>query len=265
MTRVIAAICAAVIGVIAASSMATAVAAPAIPWELVDVRPHDPRAFTQGLVAHRGELLESTGDCCPQGTGQSSIRRVDPATGRVLAIRYLPAPVWAEGVTVLRGVAWQLTWFDGVAYRVSPNSLRRVATLRYPREGWGITTQGGRLVASDGTARLRWLRARDLRVTRTVVVRDGGRPVDRLNELELIGGLIWANVWPGNRIALIRPRDGAVRGWLDLSGLRSRIAPGADVLNGIARDPVTGNVIVTGKNWNRMFVIRLPTTPGATG
>lgn len=240
-----------------ATMAGTALAAPTVAWELVDTRPHDPGAFTQGLVAHRGVLLESTGDCCPQGSGRSSIRRVDPRTGRVLAIRRIPAPVFAEGVTVLRGAAWQLTWKDRVAYRVNPDSLRRVATRPYPREGWGITTQGARLVASDGTARLRWLAPPDLRVTRTVVVRDGGRPVTRLNELEMLDGVIWANVWMDDRIALIRPSDGAVRGWVDLSRLRDRIARSGEVLNGIARDPVTGHVIVTGKNWNRMFVIRL--------
>lgn len=242
-----------------------AAAAPTLPWRLVDVRPHDPGAFTQGLVAHRGVLLESTGDCCPNGSGKSSIRRVDPATGRVIAIRRIPAPVFAEGVTVLRGTAWQLTWTDGVAYRVAPGTLRLEGTQPYPREGWGLTTLGPRLVASDGSARLRWLSAPDLRVVRTVTVRDQGRPVSRLNELESIRGVIWANVWPQDRIALIRPSDGRVLAWLDMSRLRSRAGASAEVLNGIARDPITGHVIVTGKNWERMFVVRLATRLRATG
>jgi glutamine cyclotransferase len=237
-------------------------AAPSVPWRLVDTRPHDPAAFTQGLVAHQGLLIESTGDCCPAGSGMSSIRRVDPRTGRVLAIRRIPGPVWAEGVTVLGGTAWQLTWYDGVVFRVDPATLRQQAVVPYPREGWGITVQGQSLVASDGSAVLRWLRPGDLRVTRQVVVRDNGRPVPRLNELEMIGGTIWANVWPGNRIALVRPSDGAVTGWLDLSSLRARVTPPVDVLNGIARDPVTGHVLVTGKNWDRMFVIRLARNRG---
>ncbi len=239
-------------------------AAPSVPWRLVDTRPHDPRAFTQGLVSYKGVLLESTGDCCPAGSGKSSIRRVDPRTGRVLAIRRIPAPVWAEGVTVLRGTAWQLTWFDGVAYRVHPVTLRQRAAVRYGREGWGITVQGRRLVVSDGSAVLRWLQPRNLRVTRRVVVRDEGRPVRRLNELEMIGGTIWANVWTDDRIALVRPSDGVVTGWVDLSSLRGRLGSPADVLNGIARDPVTGHVLVTGKNWDRMFVIRLLPSAGAS-
>ena len=246
-------------------SAGAASSAPVVPWRVVDTRPHDPGAFTQGLVAHRGVLLESTGDCCPNGSGKSSIRRVDPVTGRVLAIRRIPSPVFAEGVTVLRGAAWQLTWLDGVAYRVDPRTLRRTGTVAYPREGWGLTVQGSRLVASDGSARLRWLAPPNLRVVRTVTVRDDGRPVADLNELEMIGGLIWANVWKQDRIALIGPSDGRVRAWLDMAELRRRVNPSAEVLNGIARDPVTGHVIVTGKNWDRMFVVRLEQPLPATG
>jgi glutamine cyclotransferase len=129
----------------------------------------------------------------------------------------------------------------------------------YRWEGWGLTRDRARLVASDGSARLRWLRPPDLRVTRSVVVRDGATPVVRLNELEMLSGRIWANIWLEDRVAIIAPGDGRVRAWLDLSALRSGVAQGAGVLNGIARDPITGHVIVTGKNWDRMFVIR-PTT-----
>jgi len=239
----------------AVASVATA--APTIRWDLLDTRPHDPGAFTQGLVANGPVLIESTGDCCV-GRDNSSIRRVDPSTGRVLAIRRLRSPLYGEGVTVLRGTAWQLTWMNGVVFSRSPTTLRVTGSVPYPREGWGVTTQGTRLVASDGSARLRWLRTPDLRVTRTVTVRDDGRPVARLNELEMLDGVIWANVWMDDRIALISPSDGRVRAWLDMSALRTRVnGTGEAVLNGIARDPVTGHVVVTGKNWNRMFVIRL--------
>jgi len=236
---------------------ATGAPAPEIAWDIVDVRPHDPAAYTQGLVAHRGALLESTGDCCDPRRSDSSVRRLNARTGRVLVRRDIAAPIFAEGITVLRGSAWQLTWKDRVAYRVNPRSLRRVGVRPYPREGWGLTTDGRRLIASDGTARLRWLDAPGLEVRRTVVVRDGARPIRRLNELEWIRGLIWANVWLDDRIALIAPRTGRVRAWLDMSSLRDRIGNGGEALNGIARDPVTGHVIVTGKHWDRMFVIRL--------
>ncbi len=245
--------------VVALSCAGAATAAPTLPWELIDTRPHDPTAFTQGLVAHGGVLLESTGDCCTPGIDESSVRRVDPRTGRILAIRRQPEPTYGEGITVLGADAWQLTWLNGVAYRMSASGLRPRATVPYRWEGWGLTRDRARLVASDGSARLRWLSPPALRVTRSVVVRDGATPVVRLNELEMLSGRIWANIWLEDRIAIIAPGDGRVRAWLDLSALRSGVAQGAGVLNGIARDPITGHVIVTGKNWDRMFVIR-PTT-----
>lgn len=240
-------------------------AAPTIGWRLVDTRPHDPRAFTQGLVRHGDVLLESTGACCPGGSVPSTVRRVDPRTGGVLDTQVIPLPLWAEGLTVLRGTTWQLTWLDRVALTLDPGSLEPTSRRPYPFEGWGVTTQREQLVASDGTARLRWLRTPDLRVSRSVVVRDGTRPVEGLNELEMLGGVLWANVWPTDRIALIDPASGRLRAWLDMSSLRSRVGGPIDVLNGIARDPVTGHVVVTGKFWDRMFVIRLTEpVPGAT-
>lgn len=236
---------------------AQAAGAPTIPWRVVDVRPHDATAFTEGLVRDGRVLLESTGPWGPHGQVPSSVRRVNSRTGQVIARRDLPAPLFAEGLTVLEGVAWQLTWLNGVAFSLSPTSLAQSAHVPYPHEGWGLTTQGARLVASDGSARLRWLRTPDLRVTRTVLVRDGTTLVAALNELEMLNGVIWANVYHSDLIALIDPASGRVRGWLDMSPLRSRVGAGADVLNGIARDPVTGHVVVTGKYWDRMFVIRL--------
>ena len=234
-----------------------AAAAPTIGWRLLDTRPHDRTAFTEGLVKHGAVLLESTGSCCPGEQVASTVRRVDPRTGRVLDARELPRPLFAEGLTVLRGTAWQLTWLDRVAFSLSPDSLVPQTRVPYAFEGWGLTTQGSRLLASDGSARLRWLRVPDLRMTRSVDVRDGAQPVTWLNELELLDGVLWANVWKSDRIALIDPASGVVRAWLDMSPLRRRVGPGAEVLNGIARDPVTGHVVVTGKLWDRMFVIRL--------
>ena len=232
-------------------------AAPTIGWRLVEARPHDPGAFTQGLVRSGSVLLETTGACCPSGSVESTVRRVDPRTGEVIDQRPIPLPLWAEGVTVFRGTAWHLTFYDGVAFSFSPATLAPISRVPYPFQGWGLTVQAGRLLASDGTPRLRWLRVPDLRVTKSVVVRDAGRPVSGLNELEMVGGVLWANVWPSNDIALIDPPSGKVRAWLDLSSLRNRVPEDVDVLNGIARDPVTGHVAVTGKRWNRLFVIRL--------
>ncbi len=234
-----------------------AAAAPTLQWSLVATRPHDAGAWTQGLVAYRGELLESTGDCCDPARQESSVRRIDPLTGQVTWKRQIRGPQYTEGLAVLGGYAWQLTWMDNVAYRLSLPGLRQVQAIPYPRQGWGLTSHRGRLLASDGSATLRWLSRPRLRVTRSVVVRDGARPVFNLNELEVVGQHIWANLWQEDRIAIIRPGDGRVLAYVDLSPLRQRLGRPGDVLNGIARDPVTGDVLVTGKFWDRMFVIRL--------
>ena len=248
---------AAAVAAFALVGASVATAAPTIGWRLVEVRPHEPTAFTQGLVRFGDLLIETTGACCPGGTVESTVRKVDPRSGRVLDRRVIPLPLWAEGVTLFRGTAWHLTFYDGVAFSFSPSTLAPTSRVPYPFQGWGLTVQGGSLLASDGTPRLRWLRTPDLRVTKSVVVRDAGRPVSGINELEMLGGVLWANVWPSEDIALIDPASGRVRAWLDLSSLRNRVQEDVDVLNGIARDPVTGHVAVTGKFWNRLFVIRL--------
>lgn len=229
-----------------------ATAAPTLRWALVAERPHDPDAFTQGLVAHGGVLLESTGLY-----GASTVRRVDPATGAVQRSIDLPATQFGEGLAVLDGTALQLTWKNRVLHAYDPSTLGRTGSRAYRWEGWGLTTRRGRLVVSDGSARLRFLDPATLRVVRSVIVRDGSQPVTRLNELELIDGLIWANVWMADRIALIDPGDGRVRAWVDGRALRRRLPTPGEAFNGIARDPITGHVAVTGKLWPRLFVIRL--------
>lgn len=228
-----------------------ATAAPTLAWQTVETRPHDAAAFTEGLVAHAGVLLESTGL-----EGASSVRRVRAKTGAVLRRAANPPGVFGEGLTVLGGTAWQLTWRDGRIYGYDPRTLTRRFTRAYPREGWGLTTDGASLIASDGTPALRWMSPRTLRVSRTVVVADGGNPVSNLNELEMIDGAIWANVWPTTRIAIIDPADGHVRAWLDLARLDPNVGKPEAVLNGIAVDPVTRLPLVTGKHWPRMYVIR---------
>lgn len=230
----------------------TAVAAPVVPWRLLAERPHDPDAFTQGLVAHRGVLLESTGLY-----GESSVRRVDPATGLVLRRVGLSGRLFGEGLTVHGGRAIQLTWIEGRVLFWSPGTLAARGSAAYAWEGWGLTSDASSLIASDGSATLRFLDPATLAVRRTVEVRDGAVPVAGLNELEYRDGVVWANVWPSERIALIDPATGRVRAWLDLGRLRRRLGGQGEVLNGIARDPVTGHMVVTGKLWPRMFAIRL--------
>ena len=229
-----------------------AAAAPIVPWTLVETRPHDATAYTQGLVAYRGVLLESTGLL-----GQSTVRRVDATTGQVLALRPLVANEYGEGLTVLAGSATQLTWTQRVLHTYDPSTLAVTGTRRYRFEGWGLTTNGQQLIASDGSATLRWLDPATLRVTKTVTVTDEGAAIYDLNELEYRDGIIWANVWRSDRIALIDPATGKVRAWLNMARLRQRLSAPGDVFNGIARDPVTDHMVVTGKLWPQLFVIKL--------
>ena len=229
-----------------------AAAAPIVPWTLVETRPHDATAYTQGLVAYRGVLLESTGLL-----GQSTVRRVDATTGQVLALRPLVANEYGEGLTVLAGSATQLTWTQRVLHTYDPTTLAVTGTRRYRFEGWGLTTNGQQLIASDGSATLRWLDPATLRVTKTVTVTDEGAAIYDLNELEYRDGIIWANVWRSDRIALIDPATGKVRAWLNMARLRQRLSAPGDVFNGIARDPITDHMVVTGKFWPQLFVIKL--------
>ena len=229
-----------------------AAAAPTVPWTLVATRPHDATAFTEGLVAYRGVLLESTGL-----VGQSTVRRVDATTGQVLVSRPLAANEFGEGLTVLAGSATQLTWTQHVLHTYDPTTLAATGTRRYRFEGWGLTTNGQQLIASDGSATLRWLDPATLRVTKTVTVTDEGAAIYDLNELEYRDGIIWANVWRSDRIALIDPATGKVRAWLNMARLRQKLSVPGDVFNGIARDPVTDHMVVTGKLWPQLFVIKL--------
>ncbi len=232
-----------------------AAAAPTVPWTLVATRPHDATAFTEGLVAYRGVLLESTGL-----VGQSTVRRVDATTGQVLVSRPLAANEFGEGLTVLAGSATQLTWTQHVLHTYDPTTLAVTGTRRYRFEGWGLTTNGQQLIASDGSATLRWLDPATLRVTKTVKVTDEGVAIYDLNELEYRDGIIWANVWRSDRIALIDPATGKVRAWLNMARLRQRLSVPGDVFNGIARDPITDHMVVTGKLWPQLFVIKLAST-----
>ena len=235
-----------------ALTAAAASAAPTVSWTLVATHSHDPAAFTEGLVADGPVLLESTGLY-----GQSSVRRVDPASGAVLVLQPLSGGLFGEGLTVLGGAAMQLTWQDDRLFSYAPGTLQRTAYRRYPFEGWGLTTNGRQLIASDGTDVVRWLDPATLKVARKVRVHDGLRSIDQVNELELIDGVLWANIWPSDRIALIDPADGHVRAWLDLAPLRQRLSAPGEALNGIARYPGTGTIAVTGKLWPQLFELRL--------
>lgn len=229
--------------------------APTAPAEAVNSYAHDREAFTQGLVFDAGVLYESTG-----GRGTSSLRKVALESGKVLERVAVPEPYFAEGLALLGGRLYQLTWQEKTAFVYDRASLKRVATLSYAGEGWGLATDGRWLILSDGSNVLRFLEPSTFQVVRTLPVVDGSEYVHYLNELEWVRGEIWANVWHKDQIARIDPQSGRVIAWLDLAHLAPAIRaqnPEA-VPNGIAFDEQTGRVFVTGKLWPVLYEIRLP-------
>ncbi|MDQ5847165.1 MAG: glutaminyl-peptide cyclotransferase [Acidobacteriota bacterium] len=223
-------------------------------YEVVNVFPHDSRAYTQGLVFDDGKLLESTGQ-----VGRSSLRRVQLETGDVLQKVSVPPPHFAEGITLLNGKIYQLTWHDQTGFIYDASSFSKVGEFKYYGEGWGLTHDGESLILSDGTNRLRFIDPTTFQVKRMVNVLDHGAPVRELNELEYVNGEIFANVWHEDRIARIDPKTGQVVGWIDLKGLirASELSDEEAVLNGIAYDERSQRLFVTGKMWPKLFEIRI--------
>ena len=228
-------------------------ATPVSGYRVVNAYPHDPDAYTQGLIYRGGFLYESTGR-----NGQSTLRKVKLETGAVVQQRRIDAAHFAEGLAEWKGRLYQLTWQSNVAFVYDLATFAPVRTLRYPGEGWGLTAAPDGLILSDGTADLRVLDPETFREIRRVTVRDAGVPIDQLNELEFVRGEVWANVWHTDRIARIAPQTGRVVGWIDLSGLMSTYRLDAEaVLNGIAYDAATQRLFVTGKLWPRLFEIQV--------
>ena len=229
-------------------------------YQVVNEYPHDPGAFTQGLVFDDGYLYEGTGLY-----GASSLRLVALETGQVVQMRALPGNHFGEGITVYHGdkIA-QLTWRNQVGFIYDKASFEVLDQFSYATEGWGLTYDGSRLIMSDGTSTLHVLDPETLEETDTIEVVDAGVPVVRLNELEYIHGEIYANVWLTDWICVIDPATGYVTAWIDLQGLLSPEDAGdADVLNGIAYDAGGERLFVTGKLWPSLFEIELvPATEG---
>jgi glutamine cyclotransferase len=227
---------------------------PAQGYKVIHTYPHDPHAFTQGLIFADGHLYESAGEY-----GQSSLRMVDLETGRILQEQPVAKQYFAEGLASWGSTLVQLTWQEHTAFVYDRFSFRLLRTLSYPSEGWGLASDGKELILSDGTPDLRFLDPATFHELRRVTVKDHGQPVKELNELEMVRGEIYANVWHTDRIARISPKTGAVLGWIDLAGLlpaNLRSSPEA-VLNGIAYDPAHDRLFVTGKLWPRLYEIRV--------
>ena len=227
---------------------------PIYSYDIVSTYPHDPDAFTQGLVFDEGVLYEGTGRW-----EHSTLRRVELETGDILQIRELSDQLFGEGITVYGERIIQLTWQSNIGLVYDRDSLELLEEFSYSTEGWGITHDGTRLIMSDGTSTLHLLDPQTFEEIGRVEVFDDDGPVTRLNELEYVQGEVYANVWQTDRIAMIAPETGRVVGWIELEGLLSeedRSQP-VDVLNGIAYDAQTDRLFVTGKLWPKLFEIEL--------
>ncbi|NNE98653.1 MAG: glutaminyl-peptide cyclotransferase [Pyrinomonadaceae bacterium] len=237
---------------------------PVYGYEVVNAYPHDKNAFTQGLVYRDGFLYESTGQ-----RGESTLRKVDLKTGKVLRRHKVDDEYFAEGITILNGKVYQLTWQSSLGFIYNLDDFKLEKEFRYAGQGWGLTDDGKNLFMSDGTHVIRILDPETLKVDRTIVVMDeDGKPLMQINELEYIKDEIWANVWHSenigkpNHVARISPKDGKLLGWINLDGISpdDMKRNSENVLNGIAYDKDGDRVFVTGKYWKKLFEIKV-TTP----
>ena len=228
--------------------------APRYTYESMNTYPHDRQAFTQGLLFADGFLYEGTGLY-----GASTLRKVALESGEVLQLRELPEQFFGEGLTLMGDRLIQLTWQSRVGFVYDRESFELMRQFNYPTEGWGLTHDGRQLIMSDGSATLFFLDPETFAEIGRVEVRDHRGPVKRLNELEYVGGEIYANIWTTDYIARIAPQTGRVVGWIDLHGLLSPPERGTrvDVLNGIAYDEKNDRLFVTGKWWPSLFEIKL--------
>ena len=229
-------------------------AVPTYGYQVVRSYPHDRDAFTQGLLFRDGLLYEGTGL-----EMQSSIRKVNLETGEVLQKHDLPPQYFGEGIAVWRDRLLELTWKAEMGFIYDLATFDLKGEFPYPGEGWGLTTDGKRIIMSDGSAQLRFWDPGTLKETGRITVTEDGHPVDQLNELEWVKGEVYANVWQTDRVVRIDPKSGKVTGWINLKGL---LLPGddndlTDVLNGIAYDPKGDRLFVTGKRWPKLFEIKL--------
>ncbi len=223
-------------------------------YRVVHTYPHDPRAFTQGLIYVDGHLYESTGL-----NGRSTLRMDDLETGRTLQTQSLDTQYFGEGLTDWGSTLIQLTWQAHIAFVYDRFSFRLLRTLPYAGEGWGLTHDAAHIILSDGTAKLRFLDPKTFKQVRTIEVTENGNPVINLNELEFIHGQIYANIWYTDRIIRISPTTGKVLGSIDLTNLwpqSERTDQGA-VLNGIAFDAAHDRLFVTGKLWPKLYEIKI--------
>lgn len=246
------------------SPKTTTVNPPTYGYQVVNTYKHDPNAFTEGLFFHNGFLYESTGL-----DGKSDLRKVELETGKVVQSYKLPKTSFGEGITLFNGKIYQLTYEEGVCRVFDAETFQYLKEFKYTGEGWGMTNDGKNLIMTDRTHILRFVDPETFQTVRTVpVFRENGKPLMQINELEYIKGEIWANVWHSeepevlgkpNHIVRLDPNSGKILGWINLDGISPDDVErdSENTLNGIAYDEKTDRVFVTGKNWKKLFEIKL--------
>ncbi len=235
---------------------------PEYSYEIVNTYNHDPKAFTQGLIYHEGALYEGTGGMRSRGDDfYSSLRKVNLETGKVEKKFDLADDYFGEGITIMNGKIYQLTWREQTGFVYDLNDFTLLKEFRYSGEGWGLTNDGANLIMSDGTHVLRFVNPENFETVRTLkVMKENGNPQMYLNELEFIKGEIWANIWQEGKIIRIDPATGKIVGRIDFEKLVDEITDksrDADVLNGIAYDADGDRIFITGKKWNKLYEVKI--------
>lgn len=233
---------------------------PIIQYNVVNIYPHDTASFTEGLLVHNGQLYESTGGSPKDNEFTSWFGPVDLKSGKAIKKVLLDTSYFGEGITILNGKIYQLTWRGQIGFEYDEKTLKKIRDFTYNGEGWSLTNDGKQLIMSDGTSNLRFLDPESLKVQKILGVEDNNGPVANVNELEYINGYIYANVWQTNYIIKIDPASGKVVGKLDLTNLfneaKNKFAY-ADVLNGIAYDSTANKIYITGKTWPNLYEIKM--------
>ena len=227
---------------------------PVYSYRITAEYPHDTTAFTEGFLMDGGFLYESTGL-----NGRSRPMKIDLETGKILMERKLEPQYFGEGIAILNEKIFQLTYKANIGFVYDKNTFEIIDTFYYPTQGWGFTSDGKNLIMSDGTEILHFIDPHTLKQTRYIVVSDGRGKIGYINELEYVDGKIFANVWTTDFIAIISPQTGKILGWVDLTGIYPERTSqrNADVLNGIAYNERTKRLLVTGKNWKKIFEIEI--------
>lgn len=221
-------------------------------YQVIAAYPHDPQAFTQGLIFHEGFLYESTGLY-----GKSSLRKTDLLTGGVLFKKKIDEIYFAEGLTLFNTTLIQLTWKSHLGFLYKVDTFECIGSFEFPYEGWGITHDNKNLIVSDGSDTLRFLNPNNFLTTKDIQVHLNGLTIGQLNELEFIKGKIYANVWYTDLILIIEPANGEIVGWINVTGLEKQSDLMNNVLNGIAYDQTNDRFFVTGKHWPHLYEILL--------